>query len=107
MTMLLVEKKAPILLQTLIAGLLAASLLLLGFTVYQSGEFGGLAALLALTAVTISALFLLLPAKTQIITREKEQESQVRQLQEQALQAELQALKAQIQPHFLLMPSTA
>lgn len=101
MTMLLVEKKAPLLLQTLIAGLLAASLLAIAFTVYQSGAFGRLAAWLALTAVIISALLLLLPVAPPSPKDAPSPETHVSQLQEQALQAELQALKAQIQPHFL------
>lgn len=99
--MLLVEKKAPIIVQTLIAGLLAASLLLLAFAVYHSGALGGLAALLALTAVIISALLLILPARLSPGTTVPDTEARIRQLQNQALQAELQALKAQIQPHFL------
>lgn len=101
MTMLLVEKKAPILLQTLIAGLLAASLLLLAFTVYQNERFGGPAAVLALMAVTISGVLLLLPAKPRTAADTAQHNDRVRQLEDKALQAELQALKAQIQPHFL------
>lgn len=99
--MLLVEKKAPIFLQTLIAGLLAASLLLLAFTVYQNEHFGALAAVLAMTAVTISGVLLLLPAKPQPAPDMAQHRLRIRELEDQAQQAELQALKAQIQPHFL------
>lgn len=99
--MLLVEKKAPFLLQTLIAGLLAASLLAFAFTVYQSGIAGKIAPLLALAAVIISALLLLLPVAPAAPPDAQTPEKHISQLREQALQAELQALKAQIQPHFL------
>ncbi len=101
MTMLLVEKKAPLLLQTMIAGLLAASLLLLAFTVHPNGASGGMAVLLALAAVTITVLLLRMPGEKQPVAAVPDREAEVRLLQEQALQAELQALKAQIQPHFL------
>lgn len=101
MTMLLVEKKASFLLQMLIAGLLAASLCMLAFTVYHTGAPGGPAALLALAAVIISAVLLLLPLQSRQTPPSPQPGAEVAELREQALQAELRALKAQIQPHFL------